>query len=305
VALQEETWGEGFSERVPTAILKVAAALGGVAAGAYDADERLVGFVFGMTGIRDGELVHWSDMLAVRPEVRDLGLGALLKRYQREQVVALGVEKMFWTFDPLRARNAYLNFAKLGVVVREYVPDMYGETDSPLHSGVGTDRLVALWMLTSERVRTRLGHHSPALDHELTGEARRALGPVPAVSDRHASPCPGAPILDLDAPRVLISVPTDVDPIMRADMAAARAWRAASRAAFQHYLARGYEATEFVRGPVTSDYVLSRVEAMGKDSATTDRGAADRQPDTRAGSEAHAEHGRPPQAAAATTRVVR
>jgi len=38
---------------------------------------------------------------------------------------------MHWTFDPLQSRNAYLNFAKLGIIVREYAADMYGETDSP------------------------------------------------------------------------------------------------------------------------------------------------------------------------------
>ena len=31
VELQEQTWGRGFSERVPTAILKVSQILGGVA----------------------------------------------------------------------------------------------------------------------------------------------------------------------------------------------------------------------------------------------------------------------------------
>ena len=38
VELQEQTWGRGFSERVPTAILKVSQILGGVAAGAYSED---------------------------------------------------------------------------------------------------------------------------------------------------------------------------------------------------------------------------------------------------------------------------
>jgi len=75
VALQEETWGQGFTERVAPAILKVAQILGGLSAGAYAADGSLVGFVFGMTGVRDGELVHWSDMLAVRRGLRDSGLG--------------------------------------------------------------------------------------------------------------------------------------------------------------------------------------------------------------------------------------
>ena len=100
VALQDETWGTGFSERVPTAILRVSQMIGGVAAGAFDESEKMVGFVFGMTGVRDRELVHWSDMLAVREELRGQGIGERLKQYQRDKVVALGVKSMLWTYDP-------------------------------------------------------------------------------------------------------------------------------------------------------------------------------------------------------------
>ena len=74
VALQEETWGSGFAERVPSSLLKVSQRLGGVAAGAWDENGRMLGFVFGMTGIEHGKPVHWSDMLAVRSEIRDGGL---------------------------------------------------------------------------------------------------------------------------------------------------------------------------------------------------------------------------------------
>jgi predicted GNAT superfamily acetyltransferase len=74
--LQEETWGEGFKERVPPAILLVAQKIRGIAAGAFSVSGALVGFVFGLTGVRGGRLVHWSDMLAVRPERQGRGLGA-------------------------------------------------------------------------------------------------------------------------------------------------------------------------------------------------------------------------------------
>src|SRR5919201_4895873 len=146
VALQEETWGAAFSERAPAAILKVSQRLGGIAAGAFDAQDRLLGFVFGITGVEHGRLVHWSDMLAVRPEFRDHGIGRRLKEFQRDALRALGVELVYWTFDPLVARNAHLNFNRLGVRVAEYVIDMYGsDTDSALHRGLGTDRFVVAW----------------------------------------------------------------------------------------------------------------------------------------------------------------
>lgn len=255
VALQEETWGHGFSERVPTAILKVAQILGGVASGAYDESGALVGFVFGMTGVRAGEVVHWSDMLAVRRTLRDGGLGAELKAYQRRVLLESGVTKMFWTFDPLQARNAYLNFSKLGIVVREYARDMYGQTDSPLHRGIGTDRFIALWLMDSERARARIEGRERGPSAEAHADDPVALAEAdPAVDLPH----PADPVLDLAAPRVRVAIPADVSHVMATSMELAVAWRQATRAALTHYLDRGYEVRELLRGTRTSDYLLTR-----------------------------------------------
>ena len=152
---QEEIWGRGFSEKVPPAILMIANRLGGLAAGAFTTDGTLEGFVFGLTGVIDGKLVHWSDMLGVRPGGRDSGLGTRLKGYQRAVLLEKGIREMRWTFDPLQGRNAHVNFAKLGIVSREYVESMYGDTDSPLHR-IGTDRLIATWEMDSPRVIERM-----------------------------------------------------------------------------------------------------------------------------------------------------
>ncbi len=83
-AIQREIWGGDFTEGVPTAILMVVQKIGGVTAGAFDAHGRMLGFVFGMTGVRDRRLVHWSDLLAVREDARGSGIGARLKEYQRD-----------------------------------------------------------------------------------------------------------------------------------------------------------------------------------------------------------------------------
>lgn len=263
VELQEETWGRGFSERVPPAILKVAQILGGVASGAYDADGVLVGFVFGITGLREGELAHWSDMLAVRRELRDSGLGTRLKAYQRDEVLARGVTTMYWTFDPLQSRNAHVNFNKLGIVVREYAENMYGETDSPLHRGVGTDRFVALWLLASERVAARLGRAlgEASPDDQADAEAR-ALAAAPVVLDAVTGvghPAPGPFELDRSDEALAVRIPSDIGGIMADDMELARAWRAATRATFRHYLERGWEVSGFARGAPASTYLVTRI----------------------------------------------
>ena len=259
VALQEDTWGHGFSERVAPAILKVGQILGGVSSGAYDSDGRLVGFVFGLTGLRDGEVVHWSDMLAVRPEVRDAGLGRRLKAYQRDQVMALGIEKMFWTFDPLQSRNAHLNITRLGAVIREYRIDMYGQTDSPLHRGIGTDRFVPLWQLPTERVAGRVvddprhAFDASVIDADSVGVALSAL------TRSDTLPAPGRVDLDLRGDWVSVEIPSDVGEMMDRDLGLAQAWRAATREALTHYMQSGYEVREFVRGQPTSTYLLTHI----------------------------------------------
>jgi predicted GNAT superfamily acetyltransferase len=250
VDLQEATWGVGFSERVSPAILKVAQILGGVAAGAYDAHGELVGFVFGMTGVRRGELAHWSDMLAVRPGLRDTGLGRRLKAYQRDRVRKVGVDRMYWTFDPLQSRNAHLNLTRLGAVVREYEENMYGDTDSPLHRGIGTDRFIALWELSSERVEGRLDGRSSFAPVEAgrvpfaveAVETDGRLRPVRNELSRNES--------------VAVAIPSDITALMRDDLELAIEWRHATRAAFTYYLSRGYEVREFERGERASTYVL-------------------------------------------------
>ena len=75
VELQMAPWGAAFRELVPGRILEISRRPGGVTAGAFADDGALLGFVFGMTGVERGEIVHWSDMLAVREGAKDRGIG--------------------------------------------------------------------------------------------------------------------------------------------------------------------------------------------------------------------------------------
>jgi predicted GNAT superfamily acetyltransferase len=229
VALQELTWGEGFSERVPVSVLLVAQKLGGVAVAAFEPSGRIVGFVFGLTGPMHGRLVHWSDMLAVHPSARGCGIGERLKRRQGDLVRGLGIATMHWTFDPLVARNAHLNLVRLGARATEYVPNMYGDgTGSPLHGAMPTDRLVVSWDLMH--------------DHVTRGSVAPRPGRVVNSPDADGRPTVGALP---DAAGVRVAVPHDVQALPTEQRAA---WRATTRAAFLAYLARGYEIVGFQRG---------------------------------------------------------
>lgn len=272
VALQERTWGRGFADRVPASILMVAAETGGVATGAFDA-HRLVGFVFGITGIRAGELVHWSDMLAVEPSHRGRGIGYRLKLHQRNELLGRDVRTALWTFDPLEARNAHLNLNRLGAVVRTYARDLYGDSASPLHAGIGTDRLLVEWQLDSERVRLRL---PPAggddADRPETGRGGAVQGgstvdELPGLGDapvldgwRPGSPHPvpdGRPAAP-EGDVVRVAIPRDIQALKRADPELARRWRRTVRVSLESCFEAGYTGVAARRDGAVSCYVLTR-----------------------------------------------
>ncbi len=232
VALQREIWGLDFGDVVPPSILKVTQRLGGIAAGAFGRDGALLGFVYGLTGLRDGRVVHWSDMLAVRPGLQNLGLGRRLKEHQRAAVRALGIDVIYWTYDPLVARNAHLNLAVLGARVVEYVEDMYGDTGSALHRGVGTDRFVVAWPT------------DPARAAEAAAGARASAGD--AAFDRapvaNAAPGDDAPRADVaGVPRMRVVIPGDLARVQATAPELAPRWRASTREALRTALANGYE----------------------------------------------------------------
>ena len=239
VELQELTWGGGFTEKVPAAMLLVAQKLGGVTAGAFDEHGNMLGFVFGVTGLKDGRLVHWSDMLAVHPDAQGQHLGEQLKEYQRQQCESLGIETISWTYDPLVARNAHLNLNRMGARADEYVVAMYGEgTNSPLQGDMPTDRFVIAWPVDRARLAAPLAEIPPGTPFAVGDDASEAAL--------------------VDAPRVAVRIPRDITALAAADIATARRWRAATRRAFTHYLPRGYEVRGFVADPSGGAYLLEQ-----------------------------------------------
>jgi predicted GNAT superfamily acetyltransferase len=254
--LQEEVWGRGFREAASVSILKAAQRLGGILGGALDASGELVGFVFGLTGMQEGRVVHWSHMLAVRPGLRDAGLGRRLKAWQRQQCRAIGVERMYWTFDPLESRNGWLNLGRLGVFVREYVEDMYGASDSPLHEGLGTDRFVALWLLDSARVEQRLNGGAPTTSWSEVKDLPVSFPVLHEAGLPRPGPLP--PTEPDEGEAVLVPIPGDIHRMKALDPELAIAWRTATRGALMCRIARGWEVRELVRATESVSYYLLR-----------------------------------------------
>jgi len=253
VQFQEETWGHGFSERVPGAILRVGQKIGGVSAGAFEPTGRMVGFVFGLTGVRNGSLVHWSDMLAVVPEWRNRQLGERLKHYQADRVRSLGVRTMLWTFDPLVARNAHFNINRLRAFPAEYVPDMYGSnTGSTLHGALPTDRFVIAWDL--ERA---LGL-PPGSDAPDAADDR-----IPLLNPLDAA-CAPINVAAAGADPVRVQVPADSHAITTTSVELAARWRFTVRECIAPLMDAGFRVARFIRGrgDMLPYYVFTRDQTL-------------------------------------------
>jgi predicted GNAT superfamily acetyltransferase len=154
--IQKLAWGFTDADILPLRTLVVCTKIGGQVFGALDNSGTVLGFLNAFPGYRDGLVYLHSQMMGVRPEYQNQGIGKQLKLAQREEALHRGIGRIEWTFDPLEVWNARFNIELLGAVCRRYLVDTYGASSSHLHSGFPTDRLVAEWYLNSSRVKSKL-----------------------------------------------------------------------------------------------------------------------------------------------------
>ena len=139
VELQRQIWGEADLEVEPVTMFVVAAHTGGQVLGAFE-NGRMIAYTLAIAGLQDHVPYLHSHMTGVLSDYRDRGVGRMLKLFQREEALSRGIRLIQWTFDPLELRNAHFNLNRLGAISRQYLPNLYGTTTSPLHRGLATDR---------------------------------------------------------------------------------------------------------------------------------------------------------------------
>ena len=157
VRLQREVFALPEVEISPVRHFIVTRHAGGFTLGAFH-EETLVGFGLSVLAYKGNEKIFYSHMTAIDKNFQNFGIGTNLKWSQRERAMKEGVEFIKWTFQPVKARNAYFNLEKLGAVVREYQPNFYGldygvSSDEENKIGIESDRLFAEWDLNSQRVK--------------------------------------------------------------------------------------------------------------------------------------------------------
>jgi predicted GNAT superfamily acetyltransferase len=228
--IEREVWNDPELE-VPITLYVVAVETGGQVIGAFDGD-RMVGFTYAVPGIHEGRVYLHSHQTGVLVEARNLGVGRGLKLFQRTDALARGIDRVEWTFDPLEIKNAYFNLMRLGATVRRFVPNCYGVTGSPLHGGLPTDRLVAEWDLSSERVERCLREESP--------------------------------VASIRADAVRIAVPKAIGKLKVSDPDAARAVQDRIREEFQKWFGKGYVVVALETEGEEASYVLEPEEGGAK-----------------------------------------
>ena len=257
VELEKIVWEYTDAEDVvPAPILIVSIKRGGILLGGFNAAGEMQGFVYSLAALKDGRPTQWSHMLGVLDNARSSGLGAALKIAQREQALGMGIDLIEWTYDPLQALNAHLNFAKLGVVVEEYAENIYGESSSSLHKGTPTDRFIAEWHLARPHVERRL-----AAPRSLIRDATVASAPLVNPSEVDGEwLVPGEPALDLEARRILVEIPTGFTTMQAQRPELALRWRLTTRQIFQKYFGLGFRAVDFYlsREAARGHYLLAR-----------------------------------------------
>ena len=243
VDLERAIWGytdSGDLITIPVFIITIKR--GGILIGAFDAADRMIGFAFSIVGLKDGRPTQWSHMMGVLPDHRRGGLGRRLKLVQRDRALAAGFDLMEWTFDPLQALNAHLNFARLGVVCNEYVRNLYGESTSALHRGTPTDRFVVEWNLREPHVQRRV-----EADGRISVRATEAADAplVNATVSNGKWRATRTVDLGLTERRVWVEVPTGFTEMQQEAPDLALEWRLQTREIFETYFARGYRAVDF------------------------------------------------------------
>lgn len=251
--LQRIVWQmPDWRDAVPANFMIAAQKCGGIALGAFDTQEHLVGLAFSFIGLdahgAERVLRHHSHMLAVLPEYRALKLGALLKFEQRKIALAQEIELVTWTYDPLLALNANLNLVRLGAIARRYIRNAYGEMSDGLNAGLESDRFEIEWWLNAPRVKQCANGQIA----RATWASLKQAGAQPMLEvefDPHN--CPRIQrVHKLETSHALLEIPTDLGVVKQTSLELAREWRARTRECFEDAFANGYAAVDFVFGEI-------------------------------------------------------
>lgn len=238
-SLLESVWGRS-DEGVPinTDVLRSIVHAGGCITCAYTDEDVLVGAAALTPSVPS--MASYSLIAAARGGGRDMGVGYAIKMNQRSWALQHGFTTMTWTFDPLVSRNARFNLVKLGAQAEVYEVAFYGHPTDDISGSDEADRLVARWMLESDRAE------AASTDAANGPEAEAGVSPPPGAILSEPGP-DGAVMLARLGDDRWCRVPRDIVALRHSDPDQASRWRTVVRAIFTEALAQGLYATSMSR----------------------------------------------------------
>jgi predicted GNAT superfamily acetyltransferase len=216
---------------------------GGQVLGAF-ADIYLAGVTVGFLGWDGGQLYHFTQVTAVRPEYQNHHVGFQLNAFLREEVLRQGLPLIRGLLDPLQSRAAHLALRRLGAVPDQYHVHLYGQLDAAADRGLETDRMRLSWALSSATTEARMnGRSPPAAEDKARFERSSAMIETELSDEGFRKP---SVVAEPERPEAHLEIPFDLGVVRDNAPALLRPWRHAVRDAFRAAFDLGYRADDFV-----------------------------------------------------------
>jgi predicted GNAT superfamily acetyltransferase len=266
--LHRTIWGLDDLEVIPGHILLAIQKANGLGLCAYSGKEP-VGFIFGFLGMspQDHIYLHMHN-IAVLEAYRNQGIAFQMMLEARDQMLARGIERIDWTYEPLESRNANLYMNKLRCIGKRYVHNYYGFMPDQLNEDMPSDRLIAEWWLKDKRVidclsATSKGQSRP--DAPNQGVLNRTIiGPLGLRKPEKVSwdvncIARGTPSF------VYIEIPTNFQEIRQQNFDLALEWRLSLRDLLDNCFAHGLFINGFLYTGDRAFYRLGKLDEVDKD----------------------------------------
>ncbi len=225
---------------------------GGQVLAAFEGD-LLVGFLVAFLGLdsRDPRRLAMTNLklvlerIAVHPDYRNSGVATQMARHLREIAMQQGIRLITYAFNPQDSRAAYLWIGKLGAIAKQYVSDYYGVTDDEGVLVGSSDRLIAEWWITQNRVDERLFGKRIRLGLSQYLEAETPII-NPTIEDGDYLVPTAEPIAIPDKQMLLLEIPTNAMTLLQSAPELSIRWKQHLRDGLAVLTNHGFVITDFL-----------------------------------------------------------
>lgn len=240
---------------------------GGQVLAAFDG-ELLIGFLVAFIGLDSNDphrlamtnLKLVLERIGVHPDYRNSGVATKMAIHLRELANKQGIRLVTYAFNPQDSRAAYLWVGKLGAIAKVYFPDYYGVLNDDGDMLGSSDRMIAEWWVTHNRVDERLFGKRVRLELPQYLEAETPIINPTVIEGDYLAPT-DALIEVPDKQMLLLEVPPDADVIQRDKPSLLLRWKQHLRDGLAVLTRGNYVVTDFLythyEGRERAFYLLS------------------------------------------------